>query len=102
MDDVIDQPQDVSPRARGRRAPVVVTATPPEAARALRDLLDDYRAVLVAEDRIELEPMDDVRRGTVIYRVIQASRTVADTYEEARMYFVAEDGNSWRLPPPAL
>ena len=83
-----------------RPGPVVVTASPPEAARALRDLLDGYHAVLVEPERIEIEPIDDVRRGTVIYRVIQVSSTVAGEFEDAVMYFVAEDGNRWRLPPP--
>jgi anti-sigma regulatory factor (Ser/Thr protein kinase) len=82
--------------------PVVVNVSPPEAARALRDLLDDYHAVLAAPDRVEIEPVDEVRRGTVIYRVIQVSQTVAEEFEDAVMYFVSEDGNPWRLPPPPM
>jgi signal transduction histidine kinase len=85
-----------------RLPPVIVTVSPPEAAHALRELLDDHYARLIGDDRIEIEPIDEVRRGTVIYRVVQASRTVADRFEGARMYFIAEDGNPWRLPPPAL
>lgn len=90
-------PGAASPSALG---PVIVTVSPPEAARALRQLLDDYHAVLVAPDRVEIVPVDRVRRGTVIYRVIQVAQTIADEYEDAVMYFVSEDGNLWRLPPP--
>ena len=85
-----------------RSVPVVVIVTPPEAAVEFRDLLDDYGAVLVAEDRVEIEPIDDVRRGTVIYRVIQASRTLTAGFADAELHLVTEDGNRWRLPPPAL
>jgi signal transduction histidine kinase len=85
-----------------RRVPVVVTITPPEAARTLRDLLDDYHAVLVGPDRVTLEPIDDVRRGTVVYRVVQAAHTIVQQFPEADMFFVAEDGNRWRLPPPPI
>ena len=88
--------------APSRLAPVIVTVTPPDAARALRNLLDDYHAVLVAADRVEIEPVDHVRRGTVIYRVMQAARTIAAAFDDADMYFVAEDGNMWRLPPPPI
>jgi signal transduction histidine kinase len=92
-------PGVAAPSALG---PVIVTVSPPEAARALCQLLDDYYAVLVAPDRVEIKPIDRVRRGTVIYRVIQVAQTVADDYADAVMYFVAEDGNLWRLPPPRI
>lgn len=85
-----------------RIAPVVVRVSPPDAAAAMRDLLDDYHAKLVSADRIEIEPIDAVRRGTVIYRVVQASHTIADRFPAADMRLVAEDGNRWRLPPPAI
>jgi signal transduction histidine kinase len=98
------QPRSVRPGAASPSAlgPVIVTVSPPEAAHALRELLDDYHAVLVAPDRVEIKPIDRVRRGTVIYRVIQVAQTVADEYDDAVMYFVAEDGNLWRLPPPPI
>ena len=85
--------------------PVVVTVAPPEAAELLADLLADYYAVLTHGDeeaRVELEPVDDRRRGTVIYRVIQASRTVAARHPDCSLFLVTEDGSRWRLPPPAL
>ncbi len=81
---------------------MVVKAAPPEAAAALRDLLDDYGAELVGDDTIEIAPDDATRRGTVIYRVIQAARTVAETRDEADMFLITEDGNRWRLPPPQI
>jgi signal transduction histidine kinase len=85
-----------------QRAPVVVTVTPPAAARTMRELLDDYHAVLVGPDRVTLEPIDDVRRGTVVYRVVQAAHTIAEQFPDADIFFVAEDGNRWRLPPPPI
>jgi Histidine kinase-, DNA gyrase B-, and HSP90-like ATPase len=42
------------------------------------------------------------RRGSIIYRVIQDSRTLADRQTETTIYLFTEDGNRWRLPPPAL
>lgn len=52
--------------------------------------------------RVTIRPIDQFRRGTIIYRVIQASRTLADRHPEATIYLVTEDGNRWKLPPPAL
>jgi hypothetical protein len=88
-----------------RLAPVLVTVTPVEAAEALRELLDDYGAELERgrdQSTVSIEPIDDLRRGTVIYRVIQASRTIAETHPESSLFLVTEDGSRWRLPPPAL
>jgi hypothetical protein len=82
--------------------PVVVKAAPREAAAALRELLDDYGATLVGDETVEIAPDDATRRGTVIYRVIQASRTVAETHTGADMFLITEDGNRWRLPPPQI
>ena len=85
--------------------PVIVTVTPREAAETLHELLLDYQATLEHDDgdsRVNIEPIDDLRRGTVIYRVIQASRAVEERHPDATMYLVTEDGNRWRLPPPAL
>jgi hypothetical protein len=85
--------------------PVIVTAHPAEAAAMLHDLLRDYQAELVEGDEhatISIRPADDRRRGTVLYRVIQASRTVATDHPESTLYLVTEDGSRWRLPPPAL
>jgi hypothetical protein len=52
--------------------------------------------------RVTIRPIDQFRRGTIIYRVIQASRTLADRHPAATTYLVTEDGNRWKLPPPAL
>ena len=84
---------------------MIVTVSPPEAAETLAQLLDDYFAVLDrgdTESTVTIEPIDDMRRGVVIYRVIQASRTVAARHPESTQYLVTEEGSRWRLPPPAL
>ena len=52
--------------------------------------------------RVTIRPIDQFRRGTIIYRVIQASRTLADRHPGATIYLMTEDGNRWKLPPPAL
>src|SRR4051794_10047323 len=52
--------------------------------------------------KLTIRPIDQFRRGTIIYRVIQASRTLADRHPELTIYLVTEDGNRWRLPPPSL
>jgi signal transduction histidine kinase len=52
--------------------------------------------------RVTVRPIDQFRRGTIIYRVIQASRTLADRHPDATIFLVTEDGNRWQLPPPAL
>jgi signal transduction histidine kinase len=52
--------------------------------------------------RVTIRPIDQFRRGTIIYRVIQASRTLADRHPDATIFLVTEDGNRWKLPPPAL
>src|SRR5581483_5767273 len=85
--------------------PVTVTVSDADAAELLTRLLDDYFAVLGAGDEgpiVQVEPIDDTRRSVVLYRVIQASRTVADRYPEAKLYLLTEEGSRWRLPPPAL
>jgi len=85
--------------------PVVVIAAPAEAAAELAGLLEDYGAELAhanGQSTIAIEPVDDRRRGTVIYRVIQASRTVAERHPGSSLFLVTEDGSRWRLPPPAL
>jgi signal transduction histidine kinase len=51
---------------------------------------------------LTIRPIDQFRRGTIIYRVVQASRTLADRHPGATIYLVTEDGNRWELPPPAL
>jgi hypothetical protein len=86
--------------------PVLVEASPADAGSAMLELLsDEYGAVGEREGdtwRISIAPIDDVRRGTIIYRVIQASRTVDESHPGARLYLITEDGNRWRLPPPSL
>jgi signal transduction histidine kinase len=52
--------------------------------------------------KVTIRPMDQFRRGTIIYRVIQASETLAERHPDARTYLVTEDGNRWQLPPPVL
>ena len=64
------------------RRPVKVTVEPLEAAEALTELLEDYFAELDPESSpplVSIVPIDAHRRGTVIYRVIQASRTIAQS-----------------------
>jgi hypothetical protein len=85
--------------------PVSVTVSERAAAELLTRLLDDYFAVLQESEQglvVQIEPIDDTRRSVVIYRVIQASRTVVDRHPEARLYLLTEEGSRWRLPPPAL
>jgi hypothetical protein len=45
---------------------------------------------------------DEHRRGVVIYRIIQASRNVAEQFPAASLFLVTEEGSRWRLPPPAI
>jgi len=52
--------------------------------------------------KLTIPPIDEFRRGTIIYRVIQAAETVAERHPAAKIYLVTEDGNRWKLPPPAL
>ena len=90
---------------RGRLVPVVVTVSDNDAAELLTSLLQDYFAVHEAGDQhstVTIEPVDDMRRGVVIYRVIQASRTVALQHPDADQFLITEEGSRWRLPPPAL
>jgi hypothetical protein len=85
--------------------PVVVSVAPPEAGSLLASLLKDYFAVLELgpdEARVTIEPIDDTRRSVVVYRVIQASRTVAARYPDSTQFLLTEEGSRWRLPPPAL
>jgi hypothetical protein len=89
------------------KPPVVVHASPAEAAELLADLLgEDYGAVVApGEDEtavVTVEPIDEHRRGVVIYRIIQASRTVADRFPGSSLHLVTEEGSRWRLPPPAI
>jgi hypothetical protein len=91
--------------AKTKIRPVLVSARPQDAAEMLHELLIDYQAELQEGEEgpvISIEPVDDFRRGTVIYRVIQASRTVTAKYPDSLLYLVTEDGSRWRLPPPAL
>lgn len=85
--------------------PVTVTVSDPGAAELLTRLLDDYFAELRDTDTgpvVQVEPIDDTRRSVVLYRVIQASRTVAERFPDAKLYLLTEEGSRWRLPPPAL
>ena len=86
--------------------PVLVTASPPDAAAAMLGLLsDEYGATAERGDErwtLSIAPIDSFRRGTIIYRVIQASRTVTEEFPDAVLHLITEDGNAWRLPPPSL
>jgi hypothetical protein len=86
--------------------PVLVEASPAEAGKAMLDLLsDEYGAVGEQQGdtwRLSIAPIDNVRRGTIIYRVIQASRSVDQSFPGAVLHLITEDGNRWRIPPPSL
>lgn len=89
--------------------PVIVHASPQEAAELLADLLgEDYGAVVKPANGeggptiVSVEPIDEQRRGVVLYRVIQASRNVAEQMPSAQMFLLTEEGSRWRLPPPAI
>jgi hypothetical protein len=87
--------------------PVIVHVSPRPAADLLAQLLgEDYGAVVGdgsdGQALVTVEPIDEQRRGVVIYRVIQASRTVAERHPDAQMFLVTEEGSRWRLPPPAI
>lgn len=89
------------------KPPVVVHVSQLDAARLLAELLgDDYGPVVNAGDGDEatilVEPIDERRRGVVLYRVIQASRNVAERIPGADMFLLTEEGSRWRLPPPAI
>jgi hypothetical protein len=88
-----------------RPVPVVVTVSDGEAAELLRSLLQEYVPMLEPNDghsTVTIEPVDDTVRSVVIYRVIQASRTVAQRHPDADQFLITEDGSRRRLPPPAL
>jgi hypothetical protein len=87
--------------------PVIVHVSPRDAADLLAELLgSDYGAVVAdgteSEAVVNVEPIDERRRGVVIYRVIQASRNVAERHPDAHMFLITEEGSRWRLPPPAI
>jgi len=86
--------------------PVLVEASPANAgAEMLRLLSGEYGATGYQDGdtwRISIAPIDNVGRGTIIYRVIQASRTVETSYPDSLLYLITEDGNRSRLPPPSL
>jgi hypothetical protein len=90
------------------KPPVIVHVTPHAAAVLLSELLgEDYGAVVSPGEAdaaaiVNVEPIDEQRRGVVIYRVIQASRNVAEQQPDAQMFLVTEEGSRWRLPPPAI
>jgi hypothetical protein len=66
---------------------------------------DEYAATGEREGdwwTLTIRPIDQFRRGTIIYRVVQASETLAERHPEAKIFLVTEDGNRWILPPPSL
>jgi hypothetical protein len=86
--------------------PVIVQVSSQSVAELLAELLGaDYGPVVTTEAGqtvVSVEPLDEQRRGVVLYRVIQASRTVAEQIPGAAMFLHTEEGSRWRLPPPAL
>lgn len=89
------------------KPPVIVHAAPADAAELLAELLgEDYGAVVEpgeeSDSVVTVEPIDEHRRGVVIYRIIQASRTVAERFPDSSLFLVTEEGSRWRLPPPAI
>lgn len=85
--------------------PVTVAVDDVDAARLLIALLGaEYGAVLAQDSQplVQVEPIDDTRRSVVLYRVIQASRSVQERYPRASMFLLTEEGSRWRLPPPAI
>jgi signal transduction histidine kinase len=84
---------------------VLVAAAEQAGEEMLLLLSDEYAATGEREGdwwTLTIRPIDQFRRGTIIYRVIQASRTLAERHPNAEVYLVTEDGNRWSLPPPAL
>ena len=84
---------------------VLVSAVGGAGEEMLSLLTDEYGATGQRDGdwwTLTIRPIDQFRRGTIIYRVVQASRTLADRHPAATIYLVTEDGNRWELPPPAL
>jgi signal transduction histidine kinase len=84
---------------------VLVSAAENAGEKMVSLLSDEYGATGEREGdwwTLTIRPIDQFRRGTIIYRVVQASRTIAARHPEAAIYLVTEDGNRWKLPPPAL
>ncbi len=89
------------------KPPVVVHTSTLAAAELLGELLGgDYGPAVNAGDdggaTVIVEPIDERRRGVVLYRVIQASRNVAEQMPDVDMFLLTEEGSRWRLPPPAI
>jgi signal transduction histidine kinase len=85
--------------------PVSVLVSAAEGEQMLALLSDEYGATGECDGdwwTLTIRPIDQFRRGTIIYRVVQASRTLAARHPDAKIYLVTEDGNRWSLPPPAL
>jgi hypothetical protein len=89
------------------KPPVIVHASTLAAAELLAELLgEDYGPVVDAGEggdaTVLIEPIDEKRRGVVLYRVIQASRNVAERMPGVDMFLMPDEGSRWRLPPPAI
>jgi hypothetical protein len=89
------------------KPPVIVHASTLAAAELLSDLLgEDYGPAVsrgeAGDATVIVEPIDEKRRGVVLYRVIQASRNVSERMPDADMFLLSEEGSRWRLPPPAI
>ena len=84
---------------------VLVSAAGSAGEEMLALLGDEYGAAGEREGdwwKLTIRPIDQFRRGTIIYRVIQASRTLAERHPDASIFLGTEDGNRWKLPPPPL
>jgi len=84
---------------------VLISAAESAGEEMLSLLSDEYGATGERDGdwwTVTIRPIDQFRRGTIIYRVVQASRTLADRHPAAKIYLVTEDGNRWELPPPPL
>jgi xanthine/CO dehydrogenase XdhC/CoxF family maturation factor len=89
------------------KPPVIVHASTLAAAELLAELLgEDYGPAVDAGEggdaTVLIEPIDEKRRGVVLYRVIQASRNVAEQMPGVDMFLMTDEGSRWRLPPPAI
>jgi signal transduction histidine kinase len=84
---------------------VLVSAAETAGEEMLALLSDEYGATGERDGdwwTLTIRPIDQFRRGTIIYRVVQASRTIAERHPDATIFLETEDGNRWGLPPPAL
>jgi signal transduction histidine kinase len=98
-------PSTMSAEVSWEPVSILVTATEGAGEEMLALLTDEYGATGERSGdwwTLTIRPIDQFRRGTIIYRVVQASFTLAERHPSATIFLVTEDGNRWELPPPAL